>query len=167
MPVKVVALIFTLIILFSSCKSATYHYYKFIEKGGKITPEVIKDSIPYPVKGKDGKDTTIYVPFEIKVDCPEVPKTNSQTRQEERTKRKELETQLRAEKSKNKLLEKQLQEQGKTDRNDSNNNRKTNNTAVRNKDLSWKGWLIVVGALFVGIVIGAVATYILKTVKLI
>lgn len=158
-------LIFGLLIALVGCKNASYHLDQFHKKGGKITPEVIKDSIPYAVKGEDGKDSLIYVPFEVKVDCPEVPKTNSQTRQEERTKRKELETALEIEKSKNKVLEKQLKEQGKTDRKESDNSRKIDNTKSRNEQLSFKGWLMVIGALFIGIIIGWLLNFLISKFK--
>lgn len=88
-------IVLLLSILAQSC-SAPYHFDKFQKKGGKIESELIIDSIPYEVKIK-GKDTTIFIPFEV--ECPEIkaPKTNSQIRQEEKTKRNESNNALKLE----------------------------------------------------------------------
>lgn len=79
--------IFLLSFLLGGCYSAQHHFDKYIEKGGKITPEIVRDTVPLVIKGVDGKDSLIYVPVEVKVDCPDTPETNSQTRQRERTER--------------------------------------------------------------------------------
>lgn len=58
---------------FNSCdtaKQATRHYTKFIEKGGVVTCDTVTDTLTVTVKGKDGKDSLIYVP--VDVNCPDV-----------------------------------------------------------------------------------------------
>lgn len=89
--------------LLNGCYGAAYHFQKFEQKGGKIEPVTIKDSIPYVLKGIDGKDSIVYKI--VLKDCPEVttPKTNTEIRQDARTERTEI------------------KQQGKTDRNDSDN----------------------------------------------
>lgn len=79
--------IFLLSFLLLGCYSAQHHFNKYIEKGGKITHEIVRDTVPLVIKGVDGKDRLVYVPVEAKVDCPEIPETNSQTRQREKTER--------------------------------------------------------------------------------
>ncbi len=67
-----------LILILCSC-SATHHLNKFYKKGGKIEQVEKIVTVPIEVKGKDGKDSTIYI--EVKADCPEpIIKTRWKTR---------------------------------------------------------------------------------------
>lgn len=56
-----------IILIFSSC-SPQFHLEKFYHKGGKIEQVEKIVTVPVEFKGKDGKDSTIYV--EVKADCP-------------------------------------------------------------------------------------------------
>lgn len=96
--------------LLSGCHSASYHFQKFEQKGGKIEPVTIRDSVLYETI-INGKDTTIFVPYSV--DCPEVtaPKTNVQVRQEERTKRNDSDNALKLELAQMKLDLKMKQEE--------------------------------------------------------
>ena len=85
-----------IIAFLSSCHTAGYHYDKFIQKGGKIEPTIVKDSIPHIVNIK-GKDTTIYEVISREIPCPEAPKTNVQIRQENRTIRSQQKYDYKAE----------------------------------------------------------------------
>ena len=60
--------IFILLIL-SSCKTADFHFQKFIDKGGKLEPITKTVTITDTIKGKDGKDSLIFV--KVPCICPE------------------------------------------------------------------------------------------------
>lgn len=73
-------LIFSLLtmLVFASC-SPTHHLNKFYKKGGKIQCDTTTVTVEKIVKGKDGKDSLIYVPISEYV--PQIEyKTKWQTR---------------------------------------------------------------------------------------
>jgi hypothetical protein len=77
----------TLIALLMSCHNAKYHLDKFYSKGGKITCDTIyvSKTDTLVVKGKDGKDSLIYITTQVPCNCPEATvQTKWQTRWETR-----------------------------------------------------------------------------------
>jgi hypothetical protein len=62
-------LLLLIIVLISSCRTADFHFNKFIKKGGKLEPITKTVTLTDTIKGKDGKDSLIYV--KIPCICPE------------------------------------------------------------------------------------------------
>jgi hypothetical protein len=60
--------------LLMSCRDAKYHLDKFYSKGGKITCDTIyvEKIDTLVVKGKDGKDSLIYITKQVPCNCPQV-----------------------------------------------------------------------------------------------
>jgi hypothetical protein len=72
-----------MIALLMSCHNAKYHLDKFYSKGGKITCDTIyvEKTDTLVVKGKDGKDSMIYITTQVPCNCPEATvETRWQTR---------------------------------------------------------------------------------------
>ena len=65
--------IITLITILVSCHDAKYHLDKFYSKGGKITCDTIYISKidTLVVKGKDGKDSLVYITTQVPCNCPQ------------------------------------------------------------------------------------------------
>lgn len=148
---KLIGLVFLLAIV-SGCRTAADHYKLFEKKGGKIEPVEKQVTVSVMVPGKDGKDSLIYI--QTTTDCPEIeaPKTNSQTRQENKTERakfkmleRQFEDSLRAmekmHKQEMKLAVKQTKLQSKKDKQTA----KTERTVSRqeNKRNWWLLWLVL------------------------
>jgi hypothetical protein len=73
----------SLLAIVSSCHNAKYHLDKFYSKGGKITCDTIyvEKTDTIVVKGKDGKDSLIYITSQVPCNCPEATvETRWQTR---------------------------------------------------------------------------------------
>jgi hypothetical protein len=67
----------------TSCHNAKYHLDKFYSKGGKITCDTIyvSKTDTLVAKGKDGKDSLIYITTQIPCNCPQATvETRWQTR---------------------------------------------------------------------------------------
>lgn len=122
----------TLVVLLAitGCHTAEYHLKKYFDKGGVIKPKI--DTMKLEVK-INGKDSTIFVP----VNCPEieVPKSKTEIRQKERTRRnkddndrklaiKKIEIELKKNKSDNDRLKKEAEENRKLKIKESNNQKK-------------------------------------------
>jgi len=97
------------IILMTSCHTASYHFNKFIEKGGKVDTKI--DSVQV-LTTINGKDSLIFV----KVNCPEitVPKTNTEIRQDAKTERREIKANEKIESQRLKNENTKLKEENKT-----------------------------------------------------
>lgn len=65
--------IITLTTILVSCHDAKYHLDKFYSKGGKITCDTIyvEKIDTLVVKGKDGKDSLIYITTQVPCNCPQ------------------------------------------------------------------------------------------------
>lgn len=65
--------VITLITLLMSCHDAKYHLDKFYSKGGKITCDTIyvEKIDTLVVKGKDGKDSLVYITTQVPCNCPQ------------------------------------------------------------------------------------------------
>ena len=66
-----------------SCHNAKYHLDKFYSKGGVITCDTIyvSKTDTLVVKGKDGKDSLVYITTQVPCNCPEATvETKWQTR---------------------------------------------------------------------------------------
>lgn len=65
--------IITLITILVSCHDAKYHLDKFYSKGGKITCDTIyvEKIDTLVVKGKDGKDSLVYITTQVPCNCPQ------------------------------------------------------------------------------------------------
>jgi hypothetical protein len=66
-------LFIAMIALLTSCHDAKYHLDKFYSKGGKITCDTIyvEKIDTLVVKGKDGKDSLIYITTQVPCNCPQ------------------------------------------------------------------------------------------------
>lgn len=64
---------FIIIALLMSCHDAKYHLDKFYKKGGKITCDTIyvEKIDTLVIKGKDGKDSLIYITKQVPCNCPQ------------------------------------------------------------------------------------------------
>jgi len=73
MRLKSVYIVLTLLIVLMSCHDAKYHLDKFYSKGGKITCDTmyVEKIDTLLVKGKDGKDSLIYITKQVPCNCPE------------------------------------------------------------------------------------------------
>jgi hypothetical protein len=71
MKLTYIALI--MIALLTSCHDAKYHLDKFYKKGGVITCDTIyvSKTDTLVVKGKDGKDSLIYITTQVPCNCPQ------------------------------------------------------------------------------------------------
>lgn len=65
--------VITLIAFLTSCHDAKYHLDKFYSKGGKITCDTIyvEKIDTLVVKGKDGKDSLVYITTQVPCNCPQ------------------------------------------------------------------------------------------------
>lgn len=65
--------ILTLTTILVSCHDAKYHLDKFYSKGGKITCDTIyvEKIDTLVVKGKDGKDSLVYITTQVPCNCPQ------------------------------------------------------------------------------------------------
>jgi hypothetical protein len=65
--------IITLTTILVSCHDAKYHLDKFYSKGGKITCDTIyvEKIDTLVVKGKDGKDSLVYITTQVPCNCPQ------------------------------------------------------------------------------------------------
>ena len=65
--------IISLITLLMSCHDAKYHLDKFYKKGGKIICDTIyvEKIDTLVIKGKDGKDSLIYITKQVPCNCPQ------------------------------------------------------------------------------------------------
>jgi hypothetical protein len=71
------------ITLLMSCHDAKYHLDKFYKKGGVITCDTIyvSKTDTLVVKGKDGKDSLVYITKQVPCNCPQATvETRWQTR---------------------------------------------------------------------------------------
>lgn len=84
----------SLFLFLSSC-SPEYHKEKFIKKGGLIKCDTTFVDVPVIVKGKDGKDSLIYV--NSPVDCPELisPEPRWKIKHMDRVERKRFQDSLK------------------------------------------------------------------------
>lgn len=146
---SIILLFFCLI----SCKSPQWHLNQFKKKGGEIKPTIIRDSIPYEVKGKDGKDSTIYIQVEITPDCPTV-ETNAQTRAKERTKRTEAKEETKQHKSDNKVKETEAKEETKQN--------KSNNNVEKSKNKRFIPWYVLI---LIGWLMGIITMLLIKLLR--
>jgi hypothetical protein len=83
--ISVILMIMTALLM--SCHSAKYHLDKFYKKGGVITCDTIyvSKTDTLVVKGKDGKDSLIYITTQVPCNCPQATvETKWQTRWETR-----------------------------------------------------------------------------------
>ena len=139
------------------CKTASDHVrlsekhkQKAIAKGAiyKDSIKTVKIMIPEVINGD-----TVYLERSVKIPCPEVtvPKTNSQTRQEERTKRTEI-------KEENKTERNNKAEETKQEKNEQKHEEKK--TKIENKcSMFWT----VIGKLcwlwgLIGLILGVILT---------
>jgi hypothetical protein len=62
-----------MIALLTSCHDAKYHLDKFYKKGGVITCDTIyvSKTDTLVVKGKDGKDSLVYITKQVPCNCPQ------------------------------------------------------------------------------------------------
>lgn len=106
---KKLILYLAILILTASCHTASYHFDKFIDKGGKVETRI--DSIQVLTK-INGKDSLVYV----KVECPgvEIPKSNTEIRQEGKTSRRAIKANERVDIQKLKNENSALKEENKT-----------------------------------------------------
>jgi hypothetical protein len=150
-----------LVMVFVSCatpnvRKQKHHYDKFIHYGGKIDTVEKTVTITQVVKGKDGKDSLIYV--DVTVPCPEAKieyKDRWHTRRmdkQERDSLNHLEDMLR-------LEIKRLEKQGKVDVKVEKEKTKQANADVKiarqeNKQSGWNKpmiWVIMLAALVIAI----------------
>ena len=70
---KVTYIVLIMMALLMSCHDAKYHLDKFYKKGGVITCDTIYVSKidTLVVKGKDGKDSLIYITTQVPCNCPQ------------------------------------------------------------------------------------------------
>jgi hypothetical protein len=70
---KALYIVFILTALLTSCHDAKYHLDKFYSKGGVITCDTIyvSKTDTLVVKGKDGKDSLIYITKQVPCNCPQ------------------------------------------------------------------------------------------------
>lgn len=112
---------FITLLLLTSC-GASFHFNKFLEKGGKIENKI--DSVQVITK-VNGKDSLIYV----RVECPDVetPKTKVEIRQDAKTERKAIKLEalrLKNEiKEENKTLRVKIRHQSKISKQDNKTER--------------------------------------------
>jgi hypothetical protein len=70
---KVTYIVLIMMALLMSCHDAKYHLDKFYSKGGKITCDTIyvEKIDTLVVKGKDGKDSLVYITKQVPCNCPQ------------------------------------------------------------------------------------------------
>ena len=73
MSMKLTYIALIMIALLTSCHDAKYHLDKFYKKGGVITCDTIyvSKTDTLVVKGKDGKDSLIYITTQVPCNCPQ------------------------------------------------------------------------------------------------
>jgi hypothetical protein len=81
----VFAIVISIMLLFmaTGCHNAKFHLDKFYKKGGVITCDTIyvSKTDTLVVKGKDGKDSLVYITTQVPCNCPEATvETKWQTR---------------------------------------------------------------------------------------
>jgi len=154
--------IFLFIIMFlSNCATPNpakqkKHYDKFIHYGGKIDTVEKTVTITQVVKGKDGKDSLIYI--DVTVPCPEV-KIEYKDRWHVRRMDKQERDSLNHLEDMLKLEIKRLKKQGKVDVNVEKEKTKQANADVKiarqeNKQSGWNKpmiWVIMLAALVIAI----------------
>lgn len=147
---KYIFSILFVLILFS-CHTPQYHYNKFIEKGGKIENKI--DSIQV-IKTINGEDSLVF----IKIGCPEVkfPKSKTEIRQEQKTKRKEIKSEEKIQLKKLRVEIKRLEEENKTLRTKlrkepkiNRQNNTTKRTELRQDRKKYNSfWIIIIAYVF-------------------
>lgn len=149
-----VLITFAIVMYLTSC-SAEYHKMKFIHKGGKITCDTTYLTKTDTIKGKDGKDSIIYL--RVPCNCPDLiaPKPKWKTKWMDRVERKKYNDSLRHVEKMYKILSEEnkklakinvrLEEQ-KTKQNRTNQrfgfknhkqDKKTENKKNRNQQMVW------------------------------
>jgi len=70
---KVTYIVLIMMALLTSCHDAKYHLDKFYKKGGVITCDTIyvSKTDTLVVKGKDGKDSLVYITKQVPCNCPQ------------------------------------------------------------------------------------------------
>ena len=70
---KVTYIALIMMALLTSCHDAKYHLDKFYKKGGVITCDTIyvEKIDTLVVKGKDGKDSLVYITTQVPCNCPQ------------------------------------------------------------------------------------------------
>jgi hypothetical protein len=73
MKLRLLYLTIILIAFLTSCHDAKYHLDKFYKKGGVITCDTIyvSKTDTLVVKGKDGKDSLVYITKQVPCNCPQ------------------------------------------------------------------------------------------------
>ena len=77
------SVVLVIMTLLTSCHNAKFHLDKFYKKGGVITCDTIyvEKTDTLVLKGKDGKDSLIYITTQVPCNCPEATvQTKWQTR---------------------------------------------------------------------------------------
>lgn len=131
---------------FMSC-TPTYHLQKFQDKGGKITCDTIyiTKTDTLKVKGKDGKDSLIYITTTIPCNCPEVTvETRWKTRFDNKRFKDSLKVMSRMYRDSLKYVTKQNRTNQKFQTKQNRTNQKTKRTQLRqeNKSFPWL-WLFI------------------------
>jgi hypothetical protein len=70
---KLFIILLAIIAVLTSCHDAKYHLDKFYKKGGVITCDTIyvSKTDTLVVKGKDGKDSLVYITKQVPCNCPQ------------------------------------------------------------------------------------------------
>ena len=136
----------------NSC-GPNYHLQKFYDKGGKITCDTIyitkTDTVK--VKGKDGKDSLIYITKTVPCNCPEVTvETRWKTRFDNKRFRDSLKVMSRMYKDSLKYFNKQNKTNKKYGSKDHKQTEKTERTQLRqeNKSFPWLWLFIAISLVF-------------------
>lgn len=141
-------------LLFSlnSC-GPNYHLQKFYSKGGKISCDTIyvtkRDTLT--IKGKDGKDSIIYITTTVPCNCPEATvETRWKTRFDNRRFRDSLKVISRMYKDSLKYFSKQNKVNKKYGSKDFKQSQKTQKTKIRkeNKTFPWIWLFIAISLVF-------------------
>lgn len=136
-----------MVLAFSSCatpnpKKQKKHYDKFIYYGGKIDTVERTVTITQVVKGKDGKDSLIYV--DVPVKCPE-PKIDYKDRWHTRRMDKQERDSFKHAEKMLKLEIKRLKEQGKSDvKIEKQKTKQAKNSNPKGWSNPWI-WVIIIG----------------------